>query len=327
MATQPNPEQEKLLQVTEKTIRLVRPSVVVLVGPAACGKSTFAERHFRATQIISSDWARGRVCDDERDQRYQPQAFALVHFLIEQRLGLNRLCVVDSTALTTQARRDLLDLARKYQVPSVALLFDIPLEKCFERDESRERKVGRAVIERQYEVFQQAKAAIRQEGFEQVLDLRDEDLDKVRIEVIFRPVARAAPVPARSGPGAWQRTARQGGSSPAGPVGPRSQAPARPSPYAHPDLARPPRTSGTERPSGGPDRARQATDQGGPTVPLPHPTEPPPPAPGQVAPAPPSKPNLPGPAAGAGSPPASPDPATPLQPGTTSGGPQEPGKT
>src|SRR5208337_3786605 len=92
-----------------KLVRLLRPSIVVLCGPAACGKSTFAERHFRPTQIISSDWARARVCDDDRDQRFNSQAFALVHFLVEQRLTLNRLCVVDSTALTGQARKDLLD--------------------------------------------------------------------------------------------------------------------------------------------------------------------------------------------------------------------------
>ena len=88
----------------EKRVRLIRPSIVLLCGPAACGKSTFAERHFRPTQIISSDWARARVCDDERDQRFQAQAFALVHTLTEIRLGLNRLCVVDSTALTAHHR-------------------------------------------------------------------------------------------------------------------------------------------------------------------------------------------------------------------------------
>ncbi len=66
-----------------KVVRLVRPSVVVLCGPAACGKSTFAARHFRPTQIISSDHARALVCGDEHDQRFQTQAFALVHFLIE----------------------------------------------------------------------------------------------------------------------------------------------------------------------------------------------------------------------------------------------------
>jgi predicted kinase len=165
--------------------------MVVLCGPAACGKSTFAERHFRPTQIISSDWARARVCDDERDQRFNAQAFALVQSLLEQRLTLNRLCVVDSTALTAAARKELLDLAKKLQVPIVAMLFNVPLETCVERDQKRERSVGRPVIERHYEIFEQAKAAVRQEGFDQVLELQDGDLDALQIEVIFRPVVRA----------------------------------------------------------------------------------------------------------------------------------------
>src|SRR2546427_9925013 len=87
---------------SERVIRLVRPSVVALCGPAACGKSAFAARHFRPTQIISSDRCRALVCDDEQDQRFQTQAFALLHFLVEQRLGVNRLCVVDSTALRSE---------------------------------------------------------------------------------------------------------------------------------------------------------------------------------------------------------------------------------
>jgi len=175
-----------------RVIRLTRPSVVVLCGPAACGKSTFAARHFRPTQIISSDQARALVCDDERDQRFQMQAFALLHFLIEQRLDVQRLCVVDSTALTTQARRNLLELARKHRVPCVALVFNVPLEKCLERDAKRERTVGRPVIERQYQLFEQAAAAIKQEGFDEVLELREEELEKVEIEIRFRPVQRPA---------------------------------------------------------------------------------------------------------------------------------------
>src|SRR5262249_42885452 len=140
---------------TGRVVRLIRPSVVVLCGPAACGKSTFAGRHFRPTQIISSDHCRALVCDDEQDQRYQVQAFALLDFIIEARLSINRLCVVDSTALTTPARKNLLDLARKHQVPCTALLFEASLEACVARDQARGeqkhgRTVGRTVIERQY---------------------------------------------------------------------------------------------------------------------------------------------------------------------------------
>jgi len=191
-----------------KLVRIIRPSLVVLCGPAACGKSTFAERHFRPTQIISSDWARARVCDDDRDQRFNTQAFALVHFLIEQRLILNRLCVVDSTALTPMARKELLTLAKEYHVPTVAILLDVPLETCVERDKKRERSVGQAIIERQYEAFTQVKAAISQEGFDQVLEFRDCDLDKVRFEILFRPVTRSAPRPSRPEPGPGRRPER-----------------------------------------------------------------------------------------------------------------------
>jgi protein phosphatase len=201
-----------------KLLRLLRPSIVVLCGPSACGKSSFAKRHFRPTQIISSDWARALVCDDERDQRFNTQAFELVHFLLEQRLTLNRLCVVDSTALTTQARKDLLNLARRCQVQTTLILFNVPLETCIERDEKRERSVGRAVVERQYQSFELSKDVFRQEGFDQVVELQSGDLEKIQIEILFRPVQRPQRVeasPARR----FERSAqpydrRQGGDGP-----------------------------------------------------------------------------------------------------------------
>src|SRR6266566_819333 len=141
MAPEQNPGHQNLSQTTsgERVVRLVRPSIVVLCGPAGCGKSTFAASHFRPTQLISSDQCRALVCDDEQDQRFQTQAFALLHFLVEQRLGVNRLCVVDSTGLTQGARKSLLELARRYRVPCVVFLFETPLAVCVARD-ARDRK-------------------------------------------------------------------------------------------------------------------------------------------------------------------------------------------
>ena len=43
-------------------------SLVVLVGATGSGKSTFARRHFKPTEVISSDFCRGLVADDENDQ-------------------------------------------------------------------------------------------------------------------------------------------------------------------------------------------------------------------------------------------------------------------
>ena len=41
--------------------------LVVLVGPSGSGKSTFARKHFKPTEVISSDFCRGLVSDDEKE--------------------------------------------------------------------------------------------------------------------------------------------------------------------------------------------------------------------------------------------------------------------
>lgn len=172
----------------ERVIRVLRPSVVVLCGPAACGKSTFAARHFRRSHVISSDLCRQLVCDDETDQRYHAQTFALLNFLVGQRLTINRICVIDSTAITAGARRSLLDLGRKHRVRTELFLFDIPLEQCLERDRTRPRSVGPKVIEEQYQLFKQAQQSVRSEGFDEIVELREPDLQSVRFEILYRPI-------------------------------------------------------------------------------------------------------------------------------------------
>ena len=172
----------------ERIIRVLRPSVIVLCGPAACGKSTFATRHFRASHIISSDFCRKLVCDDETDQRYNLQTFALLNFLIGQRISINRLCIVDSTALTPGARKSLLDLGRKYRVRTELFMFNIALEKCLERDGTRSRSVGARVIEEQYRLFKHAQKSVGSEGFDQIVELQEDDLQSVRFEILYRPI-------------------------------------------------------------------------------------------------------------------------------------------
>ena len=236
---------------------MIRPSVVMLCGPAACGKSTFAAQHFRPTQIASSDQARALVCDDEKDQRFQTQAFALFHCLIEQRLSINRLCVVDSTALTQPARKSLLDLARRHRVPCVALVLDVPMATSLERDAKRERTVGAPAIERQYHLFEQAKATIGQEGFDQIIELSEQDLERVEVEIVFRPVAKPAAVPDR----------------------PEERRPGPHRPVTGNQRGAPPSRRWTGRERGPVDPARQPQGIGRPSAPPPMPNGAQPPAP------------------------------------------------
>ena len=79
------------------TLRLPELSLVLLIGPSGSGKSTFARRHFKPTEVVSSDVCRGIVSDDENDQSVTPQAFELLNFILRQRLALGKFTVVDVT--------------------------------------------------------------------------------------------------------------------------------------------------------------------------------------------------------------------------------------
>src|SRR3954468_8548772 len=79
-------------------IRIPEISLVVLVGVSGCGKSTFARRHFLPTEVLSSDFFRAMVRDDENDQAGTTDAFDVLHLVARRRLRAGRLTVVDATS-------------------------------------------------------------------------------------------------------------------------------------------------------------------------------------------------------------------------------------
>src|SRR5205823_6885557 len=79
-------------------------SLVVLVGASGSGKSTFAARHFKRTEVLSSDECRGLVSDDENDQAATNAAFEVLHFIASKRLEAGKLTVVDATNVQREAR-------------------------------------------------------------------------------------------------------------------------------------------------------------------------------------------------------------------------------
>jgi len=126
------------------------------------------------------------IADDESNIRISRDAFELFHYLIETRLRHRRLTVADSTALRPDARAALRQIARRCQAPAVAVLFDVPEATCVQWDTQRGRRVGRPVIQRQWERFQQALRAVPGEGFDQVHILGADDLGSVRVEIVNR---------------------------------------------------------------------------------------------------------------------------------------------
>jgi protein phosphatase len=153
----------------DRVIAVPSPGLVVLVGPAASGKSTLCERSFAPTQIVSSDACRALVADDPADQRVTHAAFELAHAIVEERLRHRRLAVVDATSLEETARGALLTLAARHHLPAVAIALDIPVEECHRLDGQRpDRRVGRAVIARHATAMRRAVTSLPREGFRSV---------------------------------------------------------------------------------------------------------------------------------------------------------------
>ncbi|MDQ3898801.1 MAG: AAA family ATPase, partial [Actinomycetota bacterium] len=111
-------------------LRLPDPCLVVLVGPSASGKSTWAGEWFPANRIVSADRLRALVGEDEHDRRAGTDAFAVLDLVLERRLRRRLLTVVDTVAMERERRRAYVALARHQGVPVVAVTFDLPDAEC-----------------------------------------------------------------------------------------------------------------------------------------------------------------------------------------------------
>jgi protein phosphatase len=149
-------------------------SLVVLVGASGSGKSTFARRHFTPTEVISSDFCRGLVADDENDQSASRDAFDVLHYIAGKRLAAGRRTVVDATSVQRDARRQLIDLARQYDVLPIAIVLDVPEEVCAERNAARPDRADlpRRVVRRHTRELRASLRHLEREGFRKVHVLR-----------------------------------------------------------------------------------------------------------------------------------------------------------
>ncbi|HEY3330182.1 MAG TPA: polynucleotide kinase-phosphatase [Capsulimonadaceae bacterium] len=158
-------------------------SLVVLIGASGSGKSTFARKHFLPTEVLSSDFCRGLVSDDENDQAATTDAFDVLHFVAAKRLAAGKLTVVDATNVQPEARRPLVELARRYHCLPVAIVLDMPERECQDRNQARpDRAFGPHVVRNHIKNLRQSLRGLEREGFRHVFVLRSlEDVDSAEL--------------------------------------------------------------------------------------------------------------------------------------------------
>lgn len=162
---------------TGRTLPVTDLSLVVLIGASGSGKSTFAHRHFKPTEIISSDFCRGLVADDENDQSASWEAFDVLHYIAGKRLAAGRLTVVDATNVQPESRRQLVQLAREHDVLPIAIVLDLPEQVCLARNAARPDRADmpRHVVQRHRRELRRSLRGLEREGFRKVHVLRSEE--------------------------------------------------------------------------------------------------------------------------------------------------------
>jgi protein phosphatase len=159
-------------------------AVVALIGPSGSGKSTFARKHFKSTEILSSDSFRALVADDENSQSATKDAFEVLYYVAAKRLAAGRLVVIDATNTQSEARKSVIELAKSYHCLTVAFVFDLPESVVQKRNQSQTgRNLEPQVIHRQIQQLKRSIPGLSKEGFRYVhLLSSSEEIDSISIE-------------------------------------------------------------------------------------------------------------------------------------------------
>lgn len=157
--------------------------VVALVGASGSGKSVFGAEHFAPTEVLSSDFFRGLVSDDENNQAASEDAFAALYYVAGRRLQRGHLTVIDATNVQQEARRGVLALAKEHDVLAVAIVLDVPESVCHQRNHMRaDRSFGPHVVRRQVQALRHSIRGLQHEGFRYVYVLRPADIEAAVIQ-------------------------------------------------------------------------------------------------------------------------------------------------
>ena len=144
-------------------------SLVTMVGSTSSGKTSFAHKHFKPTEVLSSDFFRAMISDDENNQSVSSAAFELLYDAANKRLDNGKLTVIDATGVEKSAREKILNIARAKNVPAVAIVLNMPESVLLERNRSRpERNYPESIIHIHLSELKSGIDNLQQEGFQSV---------------------------------------------------------------------------------------------------------------------------------------------------------------
>lgn len=160
-------------------------SLIVLIGASGAGKSTFAHRHFKSTAILSSDYFRGVVSDDETSKEATKDAFDILHYITAKRLAAGKLTIIDATNVQPESRKPLINLAKQYHCFAVAIVFNLPESVCHERNKQRpNRQFGSHVVRNHTRSLKRSLKNLKREGFRFIYKLSSvEEIEAVEIAI------------------------------------------------------------------------------------------------------------------------------------------------
>ena len=156
------------------TTGLPDPAIVVLVGASSSGKSTWAQRAYRAEEIVSSDDLRGVVGSGRHDLDATTDAFRLLDDIVAARARRGLTCVVDTRGLDVPRRRGYLAVARANKLPAVAVHFDVPAALARQRNTERDRPVPAPVLAAQLARAAEVVDELAVEGWDRVVTVRSD---------------------------------------------------------------------------------------------------------------------------------------------------------
>ena len=132
------------------------PTMTMMVGLVASGKSTYAEELAKKTDaiVLSSDAIRWELFGDETDQEHNQQVFQELHKRAKKWLCDGRNVIYDATNISSKHRRAFLNELKKIDCVKNCVIMATPYEQCLENNRSRARQVPQWVIERMYRKWQ-----------------------------------------------------------------------------------------------------------------------------------------------------------------------------